>query len=159
MGSQVHIGTYQNSLCADAPPESQTGSAVARLEGKAKDETRQIVGHSIEFVALPGRAEGIQTEIPIAMGHAFSGTEGFEGCMVLVSEQETRLVTVITLWSGSNRLALCNESGARLRKWLSPYVDRWLRTRTYASFVTAPGRFAADSNFQEAIVATAAPLQ
>ena len=159
VASQVHIGSYQDRMCTDTPSERQTNSLAARLERRPKYDTRQIVAHSLEFVALPGRAEGIQAEIPIAMGHAFSGIEGFVGCMVLVSEQETRLVTVITLWSGSNRLALCNESGARLRKWLSPYVDRWLRTRTYASFVTAPGRFAADSNFQEAIVATAAPLQ
>lgn len=159
MASQVHIGSYQDRICRDAPSERQTNSLAARLEHKPRHDAQQIVAHSFEFVALPGRAEGIQAEIPIAMGHAFNGTEGFVGCMVLVSEQETRLVTVITLWSGSNRAELSSESGARLQKWLSPYVDRWLRTRRYSSFITGPGRFLADGGFAEAIASTAAPLQ
>ena len=93
------------------------------------------------------------------MGHAFSNTEGFLGCIVLVSEQEARLVTVITLWTGSNRLALCNDASQRLHKWLTPYVDRWLRSRTYSSFVAAPQHFLVESSLQEQDPATTTHLQ
>ena len=160
MASQVHIGSYQGSFGTEASVEQQSHPvADGKSERAASANSRQIVAHSLEFVALPGRADGIQSEIPIAMGHAFSGTEGFVGCLVLVSEQEARLVTVITLWSGSNRLALCRDSSKRLEKWLSPYVDRWLRTRTYASFVTAPHPFLVNSSFAKEFEASASHLQ
>ena len=155
VASQPQISSYANGICADAWAEKPSKSP---MTGKQRRVTnaQQVVAHSLEFVAQPGRAPGIQSEIPTAMGHAFSTTEGFVGCLVLVSEQETRLVTVITLWAGSNRLELCSDSAKRLEKWLSPYVDRWLRTRTYASFVTAPNQFLSASSFAEP---TAAQLQ
>jgi hypothetical protein len=68
VASQVHIGSYQDRICRDAPSERQTNSLAARLEHKPRHDAQQIVAHSFEFVALPGRAEGIQAEIPIAMG-------------------------------------------------------------------------------------------
>ena len=149
MASQPQISSYPNGVCADALADKPSKSLVTGKQQHCVTNAQQVVAHSVEFVAQPGRAPGIQSEIPIAMGHAFSATEGFVGCLVLVSEQETRLVTVITLWTGSNRLASCSDCAKRLEKWLAPYVDRWLRTRTYASFVTAPSQVRSASGFEE----------
>ncbi|HVM74294.1 MAG TPA: hypothetical protein VMT75_01550 [Candidatus Saccharimonadales bacterium] len=138
MASQPQISSYTSEICADASPAKPPKLLVPGTREHTAINAQQIVAHSLEFVARPGRAEGIQSEIPLAMGHAFSAIDGFVGCLVLVSEQEARLVTIITLWKGSNRLERCNDSTQRLQKWLAPYVDSWLRTRAYTSFVTAP---------------------
>jgi hypothetical protein len=144
VASQVQISSYQ-AFCGGASSEALPAAR------RVAPDSRQhfaglpaIIAHSFEFVALPGRAEGIQSEIPMATRHAFRGTDGFMGSMVLVSEQEARLVTVVTLWTGSNRAELCSESEKRLQRWLAPYVDRWLRTRRFASFVSAPDCFLAN---------------
>jgi hypothetical protein len=50
--------------------------------------------------------------------------------MVMVSDQEARLVTVVTLWSGQQRIRYCNENADQVKKLVSPYVDHWLRTET-----------------------------
>jgi hypothetical protein len=63
----------------------------------------EVIAHGVEFVALPGKAEQLQTVIPGAMCQALAGSGNFSGCMVLVSEQEARLVTVITFWKGEGR--------------------------------------------------------
>jgi hypothetical protein len=155
VASQVQISSYQAGNCSDASAERRSIARAAAtqrpavlksltpatLVAVAKDTVPYVVAHSFEFVALPGRAAGVQSEIPVAMRHAFTATDGFMGCIVLVSERESRLVTVITLWTGSNRDELRTESSQRLQRWLAPYVDRWLRTRKYASFVAAPGHF------------------
>jgi hypothetical protein len=146
VASQVQISSYQ-AICGGASSEAL--AATRRVAPNSREHLAEaglpaIIAHSFEFVALPGRAEGIQSEIPMATRHAFRGTDGFMGSMVLVSEQEARLVTVVTLWTGSNRAELCSESEKCLQRWLAPYVDRWLRTRRFASFVSAPDRFLAN---------------
>ena len=146
MASQVQTSSYRGVISADASAEvlAREHSCVPQTtEAPVAAHGSPVIAHSFEFVALPGRAEGVQAEIPTAMRHAFRDIDGFVGSMVLVSEQEARLVTVITLWTGSNRLELCGESEKRLKRWLVPYVDRWLRTRRFASFVAAPDRFPA----------------
>lgn len=162
MASPAQIGSYTTPISADSSADllnnerpSRTtktavleGASASRSEHVAQQGAPTIIAHSVEFVALPGRAEGIQAEIPTAMRHAFRDTEGFMGSMVLVSEQEARLVTVITLWTGSNRLALCGECETRLRRWLAPYVDRSLRTRRFASYVAAPDRFSGKTHLR-----------
>jgi hypothetical protein len=53
---------------------------------------------------------------------------------------------VITMWAGSQRSELCGESVNRLQKWLSPYVDHWLRSGRFASFAAVPDRFPGNSS-------------
>ncbi len=138
MATQVRISTYQAGACDDASTEVVASDASAQAS--------PVIAHSVEFVALPGRAQGIQSEIPMAMRHAFRDTDGFVGSIVLVSEQEARLVTVVTLWTGLHREELRTQSEARVRRWLAPYVDRWLRGRRFTSFVTAPANFLSTSH-------------
>jgi len=55
---------------------------------------------------------------------------GFAGCLVMVSAQEARLVTVVTLWSGHDRTKSCNQNVRWVNALLAPYLDRRLRTQT-----------------------------
>ena len=51
----------------------------------------------------------------------------------MISEQEARLVTVITLWVGNDRLKQCRDHVRWVHKLLAPYVDRCLRVQTLAA--------------------------
>jgi len=40
--------------------------------------------------------------IPAAIADALRDVTGFAGCLVMISDQEARLVTVVTLWAGDD---------------------------------------------------------
>jgi hypothetical protein len=152
VASQAHVANYQAGCLAGllskqaesfqptavAEPESREEIPLATQDSTDEDTTPEVIAHSVEFVAVPGKAEKLQMAIPEAMRNAFGNSSGFSGCMVLVSEQEARLVTVITLWTGKDRAKQCSENSKRVHKLLTPYVDRWLRTRRLAAFLSIP---------------------
>ncbi len=43
----------------------------------------------------------------------------------MISDQESRLVTVVTLWNGEGRLKRCDENARWVRPLLAPYVSAW----------------------------------
>jgi hypothetical protein len=88
---------------------------------------------SIEFVAKPEQATKIQLEIPPAIARAFKDAPGFSGCLVMVPEQEARLVTVVMLWAGNDRIRRPAENTRRVIALLGPFVDRHLRAQTLAA--------------------------
>jgi len=151
VASQVQIANYQTGGFAvpltKQKAESRPTHAAARQclgkisqgEGATTAETPapEVIAHGVEFVALPGEAAKLQRAIPEVMRSTFCNSGSFSGCMVLVSEQEARLVTVITLWTGSDRVDQCDENARRVEKLLDPYVDRYLRTRRLAAFLSA----------------------
>jgi hypothetical protein len=85
---------------------------------------------SVEFVAKPQEARRAQSAIPSALIGALQEVTGFAGCLVMVSDQEARLLTVITLWSGNDRHKRCAENARWVHALLAPYVDRRLRVQT-----------------------------
>jgi hypothetical protein len=88
---------------------------------------------SIEFVAKPAEARRAQLSIPEAVNNTMKGVSGYAGCLVMVSDQEARLITVITFWIGEERSKCCNENQRWLGKLIAPYVEGCLRTRTFAA--------------------------
>ncbi len=89
-----------------------------------------ISAHSVQFVAIPNQTRKLQSALPATIREALSLAPAFAGCMVMVSDQEARLVTVVTLWSGKERIRHCNENAEQVKKLLAPYVDHWLRSET-----------------------------
>jgi hypothetical protein len=114
--------------------------AVSEVKTHAANDAAapSVYSQSLEFVALPGRTEKLCREIPCAMREANAQSQNFAGCIVLISEEEARLVTVITLWTGKDRLKACSESLDQLKKLLEPHVDSWMRTRRFISLVAIP---------------------
>jgi hypothetical protein len=55
----------------------------------------------------------------------------------MIANHEARLVTVVTLWSGEDRMQRCSENVRWVRALLAPYLDRCLRVQTLAAFVPA----------------------
>ena len=89
----------------------------------------QLTALSIEFVAKPHEAHRAQLAIPSALVGALKEVTGFAGCLVMVSDQEARLLTVVTLWSGDERQKLCNENLRWVRAVLATYLDHCLRVQ------------------------------
>jgi hypothetical protein len=149
--SQVQIANYQTSNFAGAPANQKSdfrparngdrvlleNASQANAASTSEAQAPAVVAHGVEFVALPGKAAILQSVIPDAMRNTIGNSRSFSGCMVLVSEEEARLVTVITLWTGRNRMEQCNENAKQVKALLAPYVDRFLRTRRLAAFLSA----------------------
>jgi hypothetical protein len=89
-----------------------------------------VTALSIEFVAKPQEARRAQSAIPSALICALQEVSGFAGCLVMVSDQEARLLTVVTLWRGNDRQKRCAENARWVHALLAPYVDRRLRVQT-----------------------------
>jgi hypothetical protein len=107
-----------------------------------------VTALSVEFVAKPQAAHRVQTAIPAALAGALQNVSGFAGCLVMVSEQEARLVTVITLWVGNDRVKQCRENLRWVHKLLAPYVDRCLRVQTLAAHSPALPGLTLQMNFE-----------
>jgi hypothetical protein len=108
-----------------------------------------VTALSVEFVAKPQEAHRVQSAIPTAIAHALEGVTGFAGCLVMISEQEARLVTVITLWVGSDRQKQCRDNARWVQKLLTPYLDRWLRVQTLATHSPALTQNGFGVNFED----------
>ena len=96
----------------------------------SKSSVPPLTALSIEFVAKPQEAHCVEVAIPTAVAGALKDVTGFAGCLVMVSAQEARLVTVVTLWSGHDRTKSCNQNVRWVNALLAPYLDRRLRTQT-----------------------------
>jgi len=91
---------------------------------------------SIEFVAKPAEAHRAKITIPEAVNNTLRGVAGYAGCLVMVSDQEARLITVITFWIGEDRSKRCGENQRWLCKLIAPYIEGCLRTRTFSAHRT-----------------------
>lgn len=91
---------------------------------------------SVEFVARPEAAREAEMAIPAAINGSLREVGGYGGCLVMVSNQEARLITVVTFWTGANRAQRCDENARWVFALLKPYMDRCLRSQTV--FVRVP---------------------
>lgn len=121
-----------------AEPSTLEESLSADRTSLSEAPDSEMLACSVEFVALPGRTEKLRTTIPETMRIALANSGAFCGCMVLLSEQEARLVTVVTFWTGRDRAKQCSQSSKRVESLLLPYVDGWLRTRRMIAFLRLP---------------------
>jgi hypothetical protein len=153
VASQVHVGSLQLPGYTEtaAEPEGTPRKAAPR-KGEPSEElrrrlatrsaeegsTRQLRAQGVEFVARPGQAEKLQKAIGQARRNAQNTYDGFVGCLVFVSEQEERLVTLVTLWDGTEEAKQRDENSEQVRKLLGPYVDRWLRAGKFVTSVSMP---------------------
>jgi hypothetical protein len=97
-----------------------------------------VTALSVEFVAKPREAQRVEATIPRAIAGAFKDVTGFAGCLVMISDQEARLITVVTLWTGDEREKRCGENVRWIRALLAPYVDRCLRIQTMFVYLPMP---------------------
>ena len=89
---------------------------------------------SIEFVSKPQEVYRLRAAIPAAIEGALGQVAGFAGCLLLISDKEPRLATVITFWEGENRAALSNNSVPWVHKLLAPFLDHCLQMRSHDAY-------------------------
>jgi hypothetical protein len=97
-----------------------------------------LTAFSFEFVAKPEKAVCAPLSLPAAIQSGLEDLLGFAGSLVMVSDQEARLVTVIIFWEGSEARESCALSLRRVRALLAPYLDRCLRTQNMLAHLPAP---------------------
>jgi hypothetical protein len=104
---------------------------------------------TIEFVAKPDKARSAPASLPATITGALADVTGFAGCLVMVSDQEARLITVVTLWSGNDSQKCCNENLKWVRALLSSYIDRCLRVQTMVAHLPCLSLRHEQTNFDE----------
>lgn len=90
----------------------------------------ELTALSVEFVAKPEQAESAPTSLPGAVTGALQEVSGFAGCLVMVSDQEARLITVVIFWVGMEAQKSCKENIKWVQTLLASYVDCCLRVKT-----------------------------
>jgi hypothetical protein len=90
---------------------------------------------SVEFVAKPEKARNALLSLPAAITGSLQEVAGFVGCWVMVSDQEARLITVVTFWSGDKAQKFCKKNVTSVKRLLSTYLDSCLRIQTMYAHV------------------------
>src|SRR5258708_32737798 len=121
---------YSSERQHPAYPFSQTAKSKPHARAGGTSRTPPITALNIEFVAKPQEAHRVQTAIPAAIAGVLKDVTGFAGRLVMISDQEARLVTVVTLWTGSERVKCCRENVRWVNALLAPYLDRRIRVQT-----------------------------
>jgi hypothetical protein len=113
-----------------AYPFSQTAALKPQPPANGTSGASPVTALSVEFVAKPQEAHRVEAAIPAAIAGALKDVTGFAGCLVMISDQEARLVTVVTLWAGYDRVKRCGQNVRWVHALLKPYLDRCLRVQT-----------------------------
>lgn len=108
---------------------------------------RALTALSVEFVAKPEEAQRAEHALPAAMERSLGELTGYAGCLVMISEQEARLITVITFWSGPHGAQLSRQNAKWVNTLLKPFMDRCLRSQTFHARL--PFKAQADSAGQQ----------
>ncbi len=122
-----------------------------KLESPIARAASRLTAFSFEFVAKPDQAGNAVQLLP---GDIHSGLEdlaGFAGSLVMVSDQEARLITAIIFWEGSEGRNNLERSVRRVRALLAPYLDRCLRVQNLlAHFPSQREAFSQQDAFSQA---------
>ena len=132
MASPVRLSSVKSNV---AYPFSQAAPLKVQRPPNCTSTAASVTALSVEFVAKPQEAHRVEAVIPAAISGALKDVAGFAGCLVMISDQEARLVTVVTLWAGENRVKRCGQNVRWVQALLKPYLDRCLRVQTMVAYV------------------------
>jgi len=120
---------YSNAMGNLSHPFLQT-AAWKQQRANSASAASPLTALTIEFAARPEQAHRVEAAIPAAIAGALKDVAGFAGYLVMISDQEARLVTVVTLWAGDDRVKCCSQNVPWVRALLAPFLDRCLRVQT-----------------------------
>jgi hypothetical protein len=120
---------YPNAIPNLSYPFLQT-AAWREQRANGNSAAHPVTALNIEFVAKPEQAHRVEAAIPGAIAGALKDVAGFAGYLMMISDQEARLVTVITLWAGDDRAKYCSQNARWVHALLAPFLDRCLRVQT-----------------------------
>lgn len=129
---------YINSSEKPVGAFSNTSDARFKVEGPVARATNGLTAFSFEFVAKPEQTARAPLLLPAAIQSGLEDIAGFAGSLVMISDQEARLITVIIFWSGAEARRSCERSVRRVRALLAPYLDRCLRVHNFLAHAPKP---------------------
>lgn len=107
---------------------------------------RELTALSMEFVAKPEKARNAPACLAGTIHGALGEVSGFAGCLVMVSDQEARLITVVTFWEGDEAQKCCKRSIKWVQALLASYVDRCLHVKTMLAHLPAVPRICTEAD-------------
>lgn len=129
-----HFNSSENSVaCFPA-----ISNAKFKVQAPIAPAVNGLTACSFEFVAKPEQAAGATMFLPAAVQSGLEDIAGFAGNLVMVSDQEARLITLIIFWSGTEARHSCQRSMRRVRALLAPYMDRCLRAQSLFAHLPQP---------------------
>jgi hypothetical protein len=92
----------------------------------------------VDFVAKPENAAEVQTIVGDLIVRAEFHREGLQSSMVLVSDRESRLVTLLTLWDAGRFESAKSRLTKRTQRLITGIADGPIRVRTGVAHVLDP---------------------
>src|SRR5262245_34723544 len=90
----------------------------------------RLVALHLDFVAKPDGAQELNRELGLMLNHAGLAEEGLESALLLVSEREARLVTLLTFWEARRFATGRAQRIAWMQKLLTAFADGPVRAQT-----------------------------
>ncbi len=116
-----------------------TGSAFVSNPSKTREarggKSDAAIALRAEFVIKPGNEEKVRETIEQILANSFCRDSQFLQALVLISELEARLVTIITFWHSDGFAEARERKVARLRQKLQPYLDQSRRVQSFSAHV------------------------
>jgi len=125
------LGKFANAFLVVSGPQFET-------EPRRIYAANKLAAFSFEFVAKPEQAAGATLVLPAAIQSGLQDVAGFAGSLVMVSDQEARLITAIIFWEGSEARRSGAQVVRRVRALLAPYLDRCLRVQNLLAHLPMP---------------------
>ena len=141
MSSPARYISNSEKSVASFPAIANAGFKTASPTGRAANA---LTASSFEFVAKPEQAAAATRFLPAAIQSGLEDIAGFAGSLVMVSDQEARLITAIIFWSGAEASRSCERSVRRVRALLAPYMDRCLRMQNLFAHLPKPQELRAE---------------
>lgn len=105
------------------------GRELSLADGKSCGGSSFLTLH-LDFVAKPTGNRDLATDVASALEDAQMGDKGLQAAMLLISDREARLVTLLTFWERARFLAGREQRVAWMQKLLAPFADGSVRAQT-----------------------------
>jgi hypothetical protein len=104
----------------------------------AEESTIPLLALRMDFVAKPGTNVDLARAVEELLTHSELNREGLRSSVLLVSDRESRLVTLLTLWEAQQ----FNKARDRLTSWvfklIARFADGSVRTHTGVAHFLLP---------------------
>jgi hypothetical protein len=127
----VHLNS-QSCRRASAAPKSQ------RAPEQLDQAAGKVMGLHIDFVVKPSNTKNLASEVARLFAEAGLHQEGLQISMLLVSDREVRVVTLLTLWDGERFNPARERLTASTAKLIANFADGPVRTCTNATHFLLP---------------------
>ena len=89
-----------------------------------------VMALHLDFVAKPNGARELNRELGAVLKRAGLVQEGLETGLLLVSDREARLVTLLTVWNAEQFASRREQRITWMQKLLAPFADGPVRAQT-----------------------------